>query len=40
MAQQGASYYDTQGISCYTVTTCPIVTLASDFVHNKYEKLQ
>jgi hypothetical protein len=32
MAQQGASCYEKRGISCYTVTTCPIVLFAYDFV--------
>jgi hypothetical protein len=32
MAQKRASCYDKRGISSYTVTTCPIVIFASDFV--------
>jgi hypothetical protein len=35
MAQQGASCYEKRGIGCYTVTTCPIVILSSDFVQAK-----
>jgi hypothetical protein len=32
MAQQGARCYEKRGICCYTVTTCPIVILYSNFV--------
>jgi hypothetical protein len=32
MAQQGASCYEKRGISCYNVTTCPVVKLSSAFV--------
>jgi uncharacterized protein (DUF2225 family) len=32
MAQLGVSCYEKRGISCYTVTVCPIVIFASDFV--------
>jgi hypothetical protein len=32
MAQEGASCYDKQGTSCYSVTTCPIIIFAPHFV--------
>jgi hypothetical protein len=37
MAQQGVSCYDKRRISCYTVTTCPIVIFC---FCNKYKNLQ